>query len=363
MTNPVLLKNLYNKEFIHTLCHQISVVYHPFQSELFTQNIFDQQWEEKELKTRMKHISQVLHIFLPQDYSDAIQILKKASVNFSGLEHMVFPTYVELYGLENYHDSISALELFTQFSSSEFAVRVFIIKYPSKMMLQMEKWAESDNHHVRRLASEGCRPRLPWARSLVDFKNNPLPVLAILKKLKNDQSDYVRRSVANNLNDISKDNPQIVLDIAKKWIGHNPETDWVVKHACRSLLKLANTEVLTLFGFCNPSHISMTEFIIQQSVNFGGTVDFSFTLQTKEQKLGKLRIEYAIDFVKKNNKLARKIFIISESNNIINTKTISKQFSFKPISTRKYYPGKHGFAVIVNGVELVQSIFELNNHK
>jgi 3-methyladenine DNA glycosylase AlkC len=92
--------------------------------------------------------------------------------------------------------------------------------------------AEVQNHDVRRLASEGCRPRLPWAMALPQFRKDPSPALPILEKLKNDESDYVRKSVANNLNEISKDHPQLVLDICERWYGQTANTDWLVKHAC-----------------------------------------------------------------------------------------------------------------------------------
>ena len=180
-----LLKNLYSPKLIASLCSSLKSEYSQFDSERFTANIFDREWDEKELKSRMKHISENLRKSLPNDYQEALEILKSAAPDFSGFEYMFFPGYVELYGLDEYEASIPALEYFTEFSSSEFAVRPFIEKYPNQMMSQMEEWAESDNHHIRRLASEGCRPRLPWAKALPDFKKNPKPVLRVLEKLKN----------------------------------------------------------------------------------------------------------------------------------------------------------------------------------
>jgi 3-methyladenine DNA glycosylase AlkC len=162
----------------------------------------------------MMHTSESLHIYLPMEYSESVQILMKAALKFSGFQYMFFPGFIELYGLDEYEQSIKALEIFTQHSSSEFAVRPFIKIYSHKMMEQMELWAESENHHVRRLSSEGCRPRLPWAIALPEFKKDPSPVIPILEKLKNDESEYVRRSVANNLNDISKDNSYVEISAA-----------------------------------------------------------------------------------------------------------------------------------------------------
>jgi 3-methyladenine DNA glycosylase AlkC len=222
---PEPLKNLYNKSFFNELINVLCQVYPCFPHQRFLKLIFDDDWDEKELKARMRHITLCLHQCLP-DYDQAIPILKAAAAHFQNtFEHMFFPDYVECYGLDDYDISVDALEHFTQFSSSEFAVRPFIIKYPDKMMSQMNRWATHDNEHVRRLASEGCRPRLPWAMQLPLFKLDPAPVMHTLARLKNDESLYVRRSVANNLNDISKDHPEIVVQIAKSWFGNNKHTD------------------------------------------------------------------------------------------------------------------------------------------
>ncbi len=357
---PEPLKNLYNVELVKSLCEQVSSLHENFDEDGFSSHIFDNEWKEKELKERMKHISESLHQYLPMDYSDAIQILMKLSSKFSGFQYMFFPGFVELYGLDQYEESIHALEHFTSYASSESAVRPFIKKHNKKMMAQMELWAESENHHVRRLSSEGCRPRLPWAMALPEFKRDPSQILPILEKLKNDDSEYVRRSVANNLNDISKDNPQIVIEIAKSWLGSNQRTDWIIKHACRTLLKQGQPEIMNLFGFSKPEHLEIKNFTTQKSVEMEGNLNFSFTIESQKQKLGRLRIEYAIDFVKKSGNLSRKIFKISESEVDSNNKTVKKSFSFKKISTREYYAGNHSISIIVNGHELAGMEFLLN---
>jgi 3-methyladenine DNA glycosylase AlkC len=356
---PEPLKNLYSIDLIESLGEQVSSLYDDFDTKGFFRHVIDDEWKDKELKERMKHISESLHQYLPMKYSEAIEILTKSASKFSGFQYMFFPGFVELYGLNEFEKSIQALEHFTKHSSSEFAVRPFIIKYNHKMMGQIEAWAESENHHVRRLASEGCRPRLPWAMSLPVFKQDPTPILPILEKLKNDDSEYVRRSVANNLNDISKDNPKIVIGVAKKWLGNNQQTDWIIKHACRTLLKQGQPEIMKLFGFKKPEHIEVRNFITPKTVEMGGNLAFSFTLESHQEKLGKLRIEYAIDFVKKNGNQSRKSFKISESEVSGNNKIIIKSHSFRKISTRKYYTGNHGIGIIVNGHELADMKFLL----
>ena len=356
---PEPLKNLYSKQLIENLGNEISKRYAGFGQKAFSQSVFDEDWKNKELKQRMRHIAECLYQHLPANYEKAINILKPVSTQFSGFEHMFFQDFVECYGLDDYETSISALEHFTKYASSEFAVRAFILQDEKRMMQQMYRWAKSDNHHVRRLATEGCRPRLPWAISLPAFKKNPQPVLKVIKTLMLDESEYVRRSVANNLNDISKDHPDIVFDWSKQWLGKSKDTDRLIKHACRTLLKQGNKNVLILFGFTPPEHIKLSQFEIQNSINSGNKLPFSFLLKSQKKQLGKCRIEFAIDFVKANGSLKRKIFKISESDYADKEKQISKYFSFKKISTRKYYAGKHQLTIIVNGVEQAKKTFDL----
>ncbi len=361
---PEPLKNLYNKQLISNLGQEIHNRYTAFDQKAFNQSVFNKKWKDKELKQRMRHIAECLHQHLPASYKKAINILKPVSAEFSGFEHMFFQDFVECYGLDDFETSMPALEHFTKYSSSEFAVRVFIVQQEKRMMKQMLHWAKSDNHHVRRLASEGCRPRLPWAMALPAFKKNPQPVLTILKTLMFDESEYVRRSVANNLNDISKDNPDIVLDWAQQWLGNNKNTDRIIKHACRTLLKQGDAQAMTLFGYTRPKHIAISHFKVQPKVTLGDNLEFSFSLKNQKKKsghscIGKCRIEFAIDFVKANGSLSRKVFKILESDYAEKEKQITKVFSFKKISTRKYYAGKHQLTIIINGVDQIATAFNL----
>lgn len=356
---PEPLKNLYTPTFIDAVAQQMQRQYAEFDSSGFVAFVFDEYWANRELKSRMGHIAQALHHSMALPYVDALNVLKPVSAQFSGFEYMFFPDFVARYGLEAYDASIDALEWFTRFSSSEFAVRPFIQRYPDAMMMQMVQWSHSANEHVRRLASEGCRPRLPWAMALPEFKQDPRPIVPILQNLHRDPSEYVRRSVANNLNDIAKDHPHIVIDMAKQWLGQRSETDKLVKHACRTLLKQGQPEVLNLFGFQDPAHIQVTDFDCQPQVVMGEALTFQGTLKTNQAALGKVRVEYAIDFVKKNGSQARKIFHLSESTIHRNEKSFIKHHLFKPISTRRYYAGQHELALIVNGVVMASLPFEL----
>lgn len=346
-----LLKELYNKEYITLLITSIHSVYPDFYQDNFINEIFDEEWEDKELKHRMHHIAITLGKFLPDKYADAISILKKVflQMNYSfSLENMIFQDFVEIYGMDNFTTSMNALEHFTINSSSEFAIRKFIIKYPTETMLQMKKWTQSDNHHIRRLSSEGCRPRLPWAIALEEFKNNPKDIIEILQLLKYDEHKYVQKSVANNLNDISKDHPKTVKELTSQWFGETKELDSIVKHGCRTLLKQSDKEVLSLFGFNKTSHIQLTNFTLNHNIHMGDILSFTFNLNSVNV-LGKLRLEFALYFLRKNSTHSRKVFKISEGMYNTKNKSFKKQYSFKNITTRTYYKGLHKIDIILNG--------------
>ena len=260
----------------------------------------------------------------------------------------------------NWQLSIEALERYTPYSSSEFAVRPFIVKDERRMMAQMYAWSKHEKEHVRRLASEGCRPRLPWGQALTAFKKDPVPILPILEQLKSDTSLYVRKSVANNLNDISKTHPDLVAALAKGWYGDNEYTNWIVKHGCRTLLKNGNQEVLAIFGYRDSDSIDVDDFRLETDrISVGESITFSFTILANQE--AKIRLEYGIDYVKANGKRSRKIFQISEiSMSEDEKKSYTKKHSFADLTTRKHYPGCHSIALIVNGLERCRGDFELH---
>ena len=361
-----LLKNVYSYDHLHKLAKEIQAVYEPFLIDDFVKSVMDETWMKLELKGRMRQITINLGKYLPSDYAQAIEIIDSVISDY-GTDWMVdgfcmyFPDFVEVYGQgkSDWDISIAALERYTPHCSSEFAVRPFIINNEERMMAQMYAWAKSDNNHVRRLSSEGCRPALPWAQAISNFKKDPTPVLPILEHLKADPDIYVRKSVANNLNDISKTHPGLVAKIAKDWYGKNEHTDWIVKHGCRTLLKKGNRDVLTIFGFHDADAVSTDNFAIEmQTVKIGDSFNFSFTITTNDTT--NVRLEYAIDFVKANGKRSRKIFQISEISMKANkTKAYTKSHSFADLTTRKHYPGTHSVTPIINGTERGTLDFEL----
>lgn len=352
------LKDIYTVSFFNDFSNVVEMHHPIFNRHKFITSIFDNEWQGKALKQRMRHTTNVLHQHLPSNFIKAAQIIEKTAItlietntNQNIFGYMFLPDYIEVYGLAHFKTSIRAIETVTQFVSCEYAVRPFIVQYPKEMIQQMHNWSLHKSHHVRRLACEGTRPRLPWAAGIDFLKQNPKPIIPILDNLKNDASEYVRRSVANNLNDISKNQPDIVLELVKKWSGISKETDSILKHGSRTLLKNGNKTILKHFGVSSNPDIYISNLkITTPQVETGDYLKFNFEIKNQSTSKHAIRIEYAIHYLLQNGQLSKKVFKISER--VINEKTaieIIKQHSFKVITTRKFYKGQHALSIIING--------------
>lgn len=362
------LKHVYSPAFIDSLTRSLKQVYPSLNKKGFTAAVFDAEWDKRELKQRMKHLAHVLHQFLNTNYAedilivvDWVHLLSAQRDNHQSFEYLFLAEYVEIFGQEHLAVSMKAIEEITQYTSCEFAIRPFLIRQPETVMKYMLRWSKHKHASVRRFASEGCRPRLPWGMAIPAFKKDPSLILPILENLKDDDSLYVRKSVANNLNDIAKDNPDVVIDRIKKWQGTSANTDWIIKHGARTLLKKAHAEVLGLFGLHTAPACTVSNVVLgQKKLRIGETLSFAFDLDTDTEKESRLRIEFAVYYVKAGGKPGRKLFKITE-NRYAKGKRISfnKKLSFKDLTTRKHYPGKHSLAIVVNGNECPPVEFHL----
>jgi 3-methyladenine DNA glycosylase AlkC len=354
-----LLKHRYSKQYVAGLATALARVAPRLDRSGFERAVLGAGWPRLELKQRMRRITETLHQFLPGDYRQQLGVLSQIAPEFGGFEAMFFPDFAAEYGLDDFSASVAALELFTQYSSSEYAVRPFIVRLGERMMAQMTRWAAHPNEHVRRLASEGSRPRLPWAMALSQFKRDPRPVLPILEMLRADPSEYVRRSVANNLNDIAKDHPDVVLEIAQRWQGTSAATDRLVQHACRTLLKRGDQRALRLFGHHDDVAITVTTLkLAAQQIAIG--TDLAFTFRVRAASATSVRIEYAIDFVKSDRRVSRKVFQIGVKALKAGTPlSFARKHRFRDFTTRKHYPGKHLITILVNGVARAKKAVQL----
>ena len=362
-----LFKDIYNQAFYQQFADVADNVIEDFSADSFINKIFDEFFDDMELKARMAHTSSVLHHFLDDDFKVAakqiiaiIDALESKGITEKSVEYMFFPHYIEQFGLDEYESAIVAFERITQFTSCEFAVRPFLVKYPESMLAQMTDWSKHSHASVRRLASEGARPRLPWAMGLPAYKENPAPLLPILMALRNDEDEIVRRSVANNLNDIAKDNPDFVVNFSQQHGGESVNTDKLIKHACRTLLKQGHPTILSFYGL-SCEHLSVDNLVIEcDALHIGESLAFEFDVTNHDVKSRKIRLEYAIHYRKKNGQLAPKVFKISERDyGASSTMHIQRKQSFKVITTRVFHVGGHRLSIIVNGQTFVNHDFEL----
>jgi 3-methyladenine DNA glycosylase AlkC len=362
------LKNIYSREFIASFVVEVQAVWPEFPAQTFINQLFGPSWESLELKQRIRQISHVLRAHLPPDYPAALEIVVQTTERYLQQhgEKLTFlytflPDFVETHGPDFPDESIPALETLTRWSSAEFAVRPFLLRYPERMHAQMLEWSNHSSPMVRRLSSEGIRPRLPWGMGIPMLKRDPSPILPILENLKNDPAETVRRSVANNLNDIAKDHPELVLSIAERWLGHSPETDWVVRHACRGLLKKGNAAALAHFGFQKGVEgIEISNLHLPEKVQIGQRLDFDFELQNTAANAAQIRLEYGIEYQTLSGKMSYKVFKIKELNvDSSQTLKVSRHQRFQDFTTRKHYPGKHSLHILVNGTAMAAQDFEV----
>ncbi|GGA47770.1 hypothetical protein [Paenibacillus physcomitrellae] len=357
------LKNVYNESFIRQLADKLHRVYPPFDTGGFVGSLLNKDWESLELKARMRKITETLGRYLPSAFPEALSVLYAIDEDCSGFAYLIFPDFVEVFGQgeKDWELSMQALERFTPKSSAEFAVRPFLLRDPERMMKQMLIWAGHPNEHVRRLASEGCRPRLPWGQALGMFKKNPAPILPVLERLKADPSLYVRKSVANNLNDIAKDHPDIVIELARQWLGNAPETNWIVRHGCRNLIRKADPEVLALFGYADPGEgeplaVSANLSASPDQIAIGGQSELAYELRLREGAAVHIRLEYGVDFVKAGGKVSRKLFLLSDKTVLGGTRLAgTRTHRWADLTTRRHYPGQHRIVLLVNGREIAET--------
>jgi 3-methyladenine DNA glycosylase AlkC len=351
---PEPLKNIYNPQSVAALAAAVKDQFTAFDEEAFLTGVFDAGWNSLTLKQRMRRITTVLRAGLPRDYHAALDVLFRVLplLGELGFEKMIFPDFVEVYGLDDWEASIAALEEFTQHISAEFAIRPFITRYQDSTMAQMLQWARHEKAEVRRLASEGSRPRLPWGVALPGLKADPSPILPILELLKSDASESVRRSVANNLNDISKDNPDVVIELLGRWQQDgSDEIQSIIRHALRTLLKQGHPDALELLGYSSEPTIAVHNLAVApRIVPMGDIVTFSFEIESHGLESQELMVDYVVYLMRANGKQTPKVFKLgAKTLRPGKVVQIQRKHSFAPVTTRKYYPGAHAIEPKING--------------
>lgn len=359
---PLLKETLFGQHKITSLASEIKSAYELFDADGFCDTIFE-TLPTLELKARINCIADALYIYLPRSYPNALEVILDAlppeldptlsDDDFGEFIYAVYGEYISRHGCKEIHleRSLDALCEITKRFSMEYALREFLNQFPDQTLAKVNLLANSSNYHHRRLASEGLRPKLPWAKKLQLDHTLALP---ILETLHSDDRRFVTRSVANHLNDLSKIDPNLVIETLKSWQKQkkqNPkELDFITQHALRTLIKQGNTKALALLGFESDPSIVMQSFTIQHSsIAIGEKLCFAFSL--KADKPTKLLIDYVLYYRTKNGSLQPKVHKIKKyklkDHEILQD---SKSHHFKAnMTTRTLYPGKHRIALQING--------------
>ena len=359
MAEPLI--SWYGEKIPKTIALMIQRVMPEFDSALFLNEALD-GYEDLSLMERGRHLADCLAGHLPDEYPKAVRIILEAisietpeiypGNRISTFLYMPFTEYVSKFGLDHFDESMLAQYELTKLFTAEFSIRPFIEKHEARTLNQLREWTDDPNEHIRRLVSEGTRPRLPWGSRLKRFQKNPKPVIELLELLKDDESLYVRRSVANNLNDIGKDNPDILIATVKRWIKDADENrSWIVRHALRSLIKKGNPDALEILGYASGEDIKLVSSqITPKTVQLGDSVVVSFIIKNSSGKTQSVMIDFRIHYVKANGSARPKVFKLSSKELKAGDETeLSKRVSLREMTTRNHYPGEHKVDVILNG--------------
>ncbi len=355
------LKEMFNKRFYQHFAAAFANADKKFRSEAFVSDVTENM-ETLSLNGRLRNTSVVLKKYLPDNFEKAVAVLFKAAPSLStGYTALVLPDFIALYGKDHFDLSMKALKYFTRMGSSEFAIREFLKTDLEKTLKLMLEWSKDKDPHVRRLASEGSRPRLPWSFKLEEIIKTPELTRGILENLKADEELYVKKSVANHLNDISKNNTAYMLALVKSWDNNNPHTSWIIKHASRTLIKKGHQDSLALFSFEKNIKLRLDKFKLSTTaIRLGEELHFQFQLTSEKRTAQKLVIDYAIHYSKSSGKSSAKIFKLKEINLLPGQQVIiTKKQLFKDLTTRKHYAGKHVLEIMVNGKLMGSKTFQL----
>jgi len=368
------LKNGFGPAVPKRIAATIAAVHPRFDTGGFIAAALD-GFEALELMPRARHIAAALRQYLPADYTRAAEILieslgpKPSSGAGNGrapffyLPHVF---YVAAHGLDHFELSMRAQYELTQRFTAEFSIRPYLIHHQQRTLKTLERWSTDDSVHVRRLVSEGTRPRLPWAVRLPAFQRDPRPVLALIERLKDDPEIYVRRSVANNLNDIGKDNPAALIATAARWLKNAPAPRAaLVRHALRSSIKAGKQKALALLGFGGKAEVSVGDIIIvPMRAPIGGKIRISFDVVNTSKRMQRVLVDLKVHYAKANGKSGPKVFKLKKVEIAPGAAaSFVKTLSLADLTTRKHYAGTHRVDAMLNGHAVALGRFEITAGK
>lgn len=337
-----------------------------------------------ELKARIAHVASALQQCLPDEFTVAAGVIDDVLVlpaptggpdlpgGLSGWDLWPMQEWIALAGRTDPHVALELMARLTRYASGEFAVRPFIDDDPEGCLERFDDWVERDDEHVRRLVSEGTRPKLPWAPRLMTADRDPSYAVGLLDRLVADDSEFVRRSVSNHLNDLCRVAPLLALEVAGRWneravAARDREDevaasrfDWVVRRGLRTLVKSGDRDAMRLLGHDPDVAVRATLLVTEPRVNLGGHAEWTFDLVSEAADPATVVVDYAIRFVRANGTAGRKVFKWTTLRlGPGEQQTLVRRHRIAPVSVRKYFSGRHGLEVQVNGVVVAEGGFEL----
>lgn len=380
------LRDFYDAPVIADIARDLKRAYPVFNVRAFTKECLD-GLAPLSLTGRAAHIAAAMRRHLPADFDQVADILERSlgdhhesteSFGMAPFKYLPHTILTASDGLQHFEASMRLQYEITQRFTAEFSIRAFLNAHPDATYERLVQWSVDPNAHVRRLVSEGSRPRLPWAPRLRHFQKDPKPVLALLERLKDDPELYVRRSVANNLNDIAKDHPDVVVAVCRRWLtevrsgrasarpaaraeARALRRHWIVKHALRSLVKAGHPGALELMGAGAKPEVRLDDVrIAPKRVKKGGRVECTLSLVSTARAPQDLLIDYAVHYVKADGKTSPKVFKLKRLTlGRGEASPIRLAVKLADLTTRKHYPGVHHIELLVNGQRFPVGAFTL----
>jgi len=354
------MKNLFNTDRLRLTARQLAALHPRFDADAFLAHAL-RDLDAFELMARLRRTAEAFDLALPVPLAEQLAVLLAHAPQIGHGFVAIWPCeHVARRGLDQPALALPALRELTRHGSAEFAVRPFLARDLAGTLAVFAAWTASPDEHVRRLASEGCRPRLPWGERLRALVADPSPTLPLLAALRADPSLYVRKSVGNHLNDIAKDHPDVVLDLVSAWNRRDARTAWIVKHALRTLIKKGHPRALALLGVGAAPRLAATLAARPARIRLGDTVTFSVTLASASPRAQSLAVDYVVHYVRPSGRASAKVFKWTTLDLAPGeTATLTKRQTVRDFSTRKHHPGVHRVELQVNGRRLAETAFTL----
>lgn len=361
------LKYLLNDTVPPRIASMVRRAWRKFDTTAFLQQV-EPGYESLELMARGQRIAQALQAHLPQDVPRALSVLVDSMDPSMGIDaagepdagdrpysaflYLPHSIYIGTHGLPHFEAAMAAQHALTQRFTAEFSIRPYLLHHQGATLARLRDWAQDDNAHVRRLVSEGTRPRLPWAPRLPAFQNNPQLALPLLDALKDDPSSYVRRSVANHLGDIAKDHPDLAVGTARTWLlGAPAPREALVRHGLRFLIKRGDAGALDALGVGHAVALDVQAArVVPARARIGGKVRIEAELHNPTPQPQRVLADLKVHYVKAHGGAAPKVFKLQTLDIPPGaTVAVGKTLSLQQMTTRTHYPGAHQVELVLNG--------------